>query len=228
MGHNDARGFRQWVTVGRHVKKGERGFPILAPLVRKAERKTDDGDSESHTYVYGFRHVMVFGFSQTDGEPLPVDTEVEQFLDSLPVIEVARAWGISVEAFNGEDANCLGKYRADGHIALGVKNLSTWRHELCHAADHRNVGALKNGQHLDQEVVAELGGAILLEALGFEQEADRGGAWEYIQSYCAKANVDPVGVCCQMLSRTCNAVALILTAAEELAKANNETAPAMA
>ena len=34
-GHDDARGFRQWQDVSRHVKKGEHGFPILCPCMVK-------------------------------------------------------------------------------------------------------------------------------------------------------------------------------------------------
>src|SRR5689334_12086344 len=34
-GYDDARGFRQWEEVGRHVNKGERGFPILVPCTVK-------------------------------------------------------------------------------------------------------------------------------------------------------------------------------------------------
>ncbi len=30
----DARGFRQWQQVGRHVKKGSKAFYILAPLLK--------------------------------------------------------------------------------------------------------------------------------------------------------------------------------------------------
>ena len=30
-GHFDARGFRQWKTVGRYVKAGQRAFHILVP-----------------------------------------------------------------------------------------------------------------------------------------------------------------------------------------------------
>jgi antirestriction protein ArdC len=217
MGHDDARGYRQWEAVGRHVKKGEKSFPILAPLTRKYERQADDGTTEEGAYCYGFKTVPVFGLSQTEGKPLPGDVEAQQFIDSLPVIEVARAWRISVQLFDGEGASCLGKYRADGHIALGVRNRSTWAHELIHAADHRNVGTLKSGQHLDQETVAELGGAALLEALGLESDADRGRAWAYILAYCSRENVDPITICCQLLNRVCAAVALVLATADELA-----------
>src|SRR5690349_12380838 len=42
-GTADARGFRQWQQVGRQVKKGEKAFYILAPLVKK---KTDEETGE--------------------------------------------------------------------------------------------------------------------------------------------------------------------------------------
>jgi hypothetical protein len=41
-GHSDARGYRQWEAVGRHVKKGERSFSILVPLTRAIEQKDPD------------------------------------------------------------------------------------------------------------------------------------------------------------------------------------------
>jgi hypothetical protein len=70
---------------------------------------------------------------------------------------------------------------------------------LCHAADDRNGTITKgHGQKLDNEVVAELGGAILLECLGYSDDSDRGGCWEYIRGYCAKHNKDTLGVCQQL------------------------------
>ena len=42
------------------------------------------------------------------------------------------------------------------------------------------------GQDLSNEVVAEFGGAILLECLGHTVESDRGGAYRYIRAYCGK------------------------------------------
>lgn len=217
-GHSDARGYRQWQAVGRHVKKGERAFQILVPLARKIEGHDEKtGEIVERMAVYGFKSAAVFGLAQTEGEPLAdPDPEVTAWLETLPLLEVARSWGLSVDAFNGEGARCLGKYRHRQSIALGVKNLSTWAHELCHAADDRNVGGLKGGQHLDQEVVAELGGAVLLETLGFETESDRGGCWDYVRSYAAAGKVEPIAVCQQLLTRTCQAVSLILDSAETL------------
>ena len=70
----------------------------------------------------------------------------------------------------------LGQYRHGTGIALGVENLSTWCHELVHAADDRN-GKLR-GKKVRKETVAELGGAVLLSILGYENKTDLGGCWE--------------------------------------------------
>ncbi|HRT22447.1 MAG TPA: hypothetical protein P5318_20230, partial [Candidatus Hydrogenedentes bacterium] len=88
-----------------------------------------------------------------------------------------------------------------------------------------------SGQHLDQEIVAELGGAVLLTVLGHETEADLGGVWVYIKGYCEREHKAPIAVCQRLLERICNAVALILDTAETLkheTETETETAPAAA
>jgi hypothetical protein len=57
--------------------------------------------------------------------------------------------------------------------------------------------------------VAELGGAILLEALGFEQDADRGGCYKYVAGYASNTGIEPVQACMDVLKRTCEAVNLL-------------------
>ena len=52
--------------MGRYVRKGERGIPILAPVIVKA-----DEDGVEDRKLVGFRVAYVFDESQTDGEPLP-------------------------------------------------------------------------------------------------------------------------------------------------------------
>ena len=111
------------------------------------------------------------------------------------------------------DTGCLSEIGG----ALGVENLSTWAHELVHAADDR-LGQLKErGQHWRSETVAELGGAVLLEVLGYETDSDRGGCWEYVTAYATDAGIEPVTACQRVLKRMCEAVALILDTAETLA-----------
>lgn len=216
LGHHDARGFRQWQEVGRHVRKGERAFHILAPSLRKAEFAGDEPQDEPELVVAGFVCVPVFGYSQTEGEPLPGAEEQAAFLSALPLVEVARSWGLQVSTFAAEGSGTLGYYRPGQGIAVSVENLSTWAHELVHAADDRRGTLVRGrGQKLSNEVVAEFGAAILLECLG-HAESDRGGAYAYIQSYCREHEADLLTTCTDLLDRACAAVALLLDTTQEL------------
>ncbi len=167
--------------------------------------------------LYGFKHAIVFGLAQTDGEPLPPpDPTVTGWIESLPLLDVAREWGLSVEAYNGRQGAALGKYRRGQSVVLGVENLSTWAHEMIHAADDRLGSLTELRQHWRSETVAELGGATLLTVLGLDADADLGGCWEYVERYAADAGIEPVSACQRVLKRTCDAVALILDTAETL------------
>lgn len=227
-GHGDARGFRQWEQVGRHVRKGQHGFPILVPCTKRFESTdAETGEKAERTAVYGFKATIVFGLAQTDGAELPpTDPAAAAWIESLPLLDVAREWGLSVETYNGRAGASLGRYRHGEGIALGVENLSTWCHELCHAADDRLGQLTERGQNWRSETVAELGGAIVLEILGHEADADRGGCWEYVSAYARDAGLDPLVACQRALKRTCDAVALMLSTAEQLNTATAETAAA--
>jgi hypothetical protein len=219
-GHPDARGFRQWQEIGRQVRKGERAFRILAPCVCKAkEDDPDNGISEGDPVLRGFRPVAVFGYGQTEGDPIPEYEEADEFLEALPLIEVAHTWDIQVLTFTAGASGKLGFFsESSNRIGVGVYNASTWCHELIHAADARR-GSIspRPGQQLDNEVVAELGGAVLLECLGQTVDSDRGGAFQYIERYAEKHKRTVLDVCSELLDRTCACVALILETAEELA-----------
>jgi hypothetical protein len=66
-GTGDARGFRQWNEVGRHVKRGAKSLTILAPRYVK---QTAEEDEESEPVLVGFLAVPVFRVEDTEGEPL--------------------------------------------------------------------------------------------------------------------------------------------------------------
>jgi len=214
-GHDDARGFRQWEEVGRHVKKGERGFPILIPChVKRQEENQETGQKEERMVLVGFKHCIVFGYGQTEGEELPGNEWARQFIDALPLIDVVKRWGLTVQTYNGSTRAPLGKYRfstGNRAIALGVENLATWAHELMHAADDRLGNLTEHGQHWRSETVAELGGAILLTCLGLEKDAAAGGCGEYVQAYARDAGLEPATACQRVLKRACAAVALVLS-----------------
>src|SRR4029079_18995591 len=73
FGHSDARGFQQWKEAARSVRKGETACYILAPTFRKVEAEGDD--EEPARALSGFVTVPVFGYLQTDGEPLDYEPE---------------------------------------------------------------------------------------------------------------------------------------------------------
>ena len=218
-GTADARGIKQWNSVGRKVKKGCHAVWILAPCTKKIKDKNEQGEETLHQILYGFRSVPVFAVEDTKGEALPErDEHYDSWVKTLPLMEVAEAWSINVGTYSHGSGNPLGYYSyantGNQAIMLGVENNSTWAHELIHAADHK-VSDLK-GDKWHKEIVAELGGAILLECLGMPHDADLGGAFDYIQRYAQTAKKDTVKACIEVLDRTCNCVALILDTADQL------------
>jgi hypothetical protein len=223
--HDDARSYLDWQSVGRQVRKGERSFHILEPCKKKImDADPDTGQERERMAVYGFRAGARFGLEQTDVTDADEwakhngrDHEADRFLDALPFASVARSWNLSVRSFNGRPGSALGRYRRGESIAIGVENVSTWAHELVHAADDR-LGALQErGQHWRSETVAELGGAVLLSCIGQDNHADLGGCWDYIQSYARENGKDPANAAMSILGRLCKAVALILETADGLA-----------
>lgn len=225
-GYADAMGYGAkdkssgWLSVGRQVRKGEKSTAILAPCVRKIDDPKADGGKRS--VIFGFRSASVFGIEQTDvcdadlwAKHSKGNEDAEQFLADLPLADVAKGWDLTLQAYSGRQASALGWYRHGSAIALGVENLATWAHELVHAADDRNGKLVERGQHWRSETVAELGGAILMMVMGYETEADLGGAWDYISKYAATAKIEPVKACMDVLKRTCEAVSMILEAASD-------------
>jgi len=77
-------GYRTWTTLGRFVRRGEKGIFILAPMVGKrstqdvaTDEASDDASTEGQRTLYGFRGVYVFDITQTEGKELPTIAEVQ-------------------------------------------------------------------------------------------------------------------------------------------------------
>ncbi len=226
-GTTDARGFKQWQEVGRNVKKGTKAIWILAPLVGKTKDK-DTG--EDKPVVYGFRSIPVFKYEDTQGEALikPESDKYADWISELPLIDVANSWGITVDACTHHQGQALGSYRFGGSgkgIVLATENLSTWAHEMIHASDDK-VHGLNKRDRATGEIIAELGSAVLLTCLGFEYEADLGGAYDYIRSWSMRKTgeaVDSVKAkhmtikrCSEVLKETCECVDAILCEAQRI------------
>lgn len=61
-------GYRKWQTLGRQVRKGEKGIWIISPM--PITQKAESPDDEDKTLTL-FKAATVFDISQTDGEDLP-------------------------------------------------------------------------------------------------------------------------------------------------------------
>src|SRR5260370_37092606 len=80
-------GIRTWNSLGRFVKRGEKGILILAPMIGRkkptdaiateVESENSADERKPQQQLYGFRAVYVFDLSQTEGKELPILTDVE-------------------------------------------------------------------------------------------------------------------------------------------------------
>ena len=203
-GTNDARGFRQWQEVGRHVKKGSKAFTILAP--RFIKKDTED-EEETKTILVGFLAIPVFRVEDTEGKPLDYQ-KIE--LPELPLMEVAKEWGISVRAIPG-NYRYFGYFSQDRReIALATEEECVFFHELVHAAHQRVLGELKRGQDWKQEIVAELGAAVLSKVVG-KTSKHLGNSYRYIEQYAKSANLIPWQGCVKVMSDTEKVLNLIMS-----------------
>lgn len=141
-------GFNRWKSLGRFVKKGEKGIAIFAPCKYRTKVETDDGDEATLQQIRGFRVVHVFDISQTEGDDLPdldavrpklLDADVpEGIWDALVAQANSAGFEVIRNRRGSENGFCdfLNKQigvRPDVAPAQAVKTLI---HELGHALLH--------------------------------------------------------------------------------------------
>jgi len=135
-GTDDARGYRQWEAVGRHVKKGAKAFYILAPLTRTVEETDPEtGEKRERVIVRGFKTVPVFRLEDTEGARVTYPDLAPPTLP--PLAEIAQAWGYRI-TYGPGDGRCYGWTSAGAReIHLMTTDRVVYWHELGHAADAR-------------------------------------------------------------------------------------------
>lgn len=201
----DARGFKQWKSAGRSVKKGSRAFYILAPLTFKVE--LDDGTSEYR--VRGFREIPVFRVEDTEGDELDYSAPE---LPDLPLADVAERFGLTVRA-NFFDGYALGWFRPDADlIQLHTDEVKVWFHELAHAAHLRAIGeeAFRSNGYSKNEVVAETTALTLALMFGRSWELESGSSHRYITRYAADEKKEPIDAVFAVIGEVEKTLRLIL------------------
>ena len=173
-------GFNRWKSLGRFVKKGEKGIAIFAPCKYKTKIETEHGDETTVQQVRGFRVVHVFDISQTEGEGLPdLDAVRPKLLDGAAPEGIwdalaSHATSIGYEVIRhqrgSENGYCdfLNKQIAVRPEASGAQAVKTLIHELGHALLHAE-GPVASREVAEVEV--ESVAFIVCDALGLDSGA---------------------------------------------------------
>lgn len=203
-GTEDARGFRQWNQVNRYVKKGSKAIYILAPLIiQKTVTDVSAGEEKVRTIIKGFRTVPVFPLEATEGEDLPA--YFYEPPDRPPLYEVARQFGV-VDYLPRQGPE-LGATSLIGSVKLYSHDVDVFFHELGHQA-HGRITPLKAGQHMNQELIAEMVSCILCEMYGYTGYLWHG--WEYIKDYAGNESGKALSALVLVLGEVEKVVNLIL------------------
>lgn len=131
-------GFQKWRTLNRYVRKGEKGIPILAPIIVQE----DPDDPNSRQVLRGFKVVYVFDVSQTDGEPLPEPpnwkSPEQNAILSGSLVGFANSKGITVtvKKLSGDIQGVSKGGTIELDPSAGTKTLI---HEIAHELMHRDA-----------------------------------------------------------------------------------------
>jgi antirestriction protein ArdC len=186
-------GFKTWQSMGRHVRKGEKGIAILAPIVRKVDDTPSEGTHEDTIArrVVGFRTVYVFDVAQTDGDALPeapisLPTGGNQE-DYMKLQDLAHKEGLSVTIEDMSAGKNGELNRASKVITLGTHlfqtgtpaaRIKTLTHELAHWYD-LSADTASYDRH-EAEIVAEAVAYVVGQRLGLDTSSYSAG---YVASW---------------------------------------------
>ena len=173
----DARGYKQWEQVGRHIRKGEKAFYIFGPLTKKLHDEVTD---EDEVIITGFKQIPVFRYEDTEGKEVIhhdyTPEEVPPFLDAAEKLGITVQWKPVHKA-------AYGYYRPwDKSITLCSQDYIVYFHELAHAV-HDTIEPLSRVDKKKAEIVAELTAAVLAEMQGVEGYEQQ--SYKYIRNYVA-------------------------------------------
>jgi antirestriction protein ArdC len=185
-------GYHTWRDLGRHVKTGEKGIMIFAPILTKERQTAPPAPNHDQTAtkkddvsrVAGFRTAFVFDVEQTEGKELPqfakTTGDPKEFADKLKAL-VAKQ-GISLE-YDKSIAPAYGvSYGEKIRIIPGMQpaeEFSVLVHELAHEMLHHN----KDGSRLPkvfEETQAEAVAYVVSRGVGLQTNS---AAADYISLY---------------------------------------------
>ncbi len=171
-------GVRTWNSLGRFVKRGEKGILILAPMIGRKRKQEDEATGETEeeknpqAQLYGFRAVYVFDISQTEGRDLPTLTTVQGDVSGHRerLFKFVEAQGIEL-SFSERIAPAKGLSHG-GKITLlsgmqPAEEFATLVHEIGHEMLHRGDRRTLTTKQV-RETEAEAVAFVVCNAVGLE------------------------------------------------------------
>ena len=184
-------GYRAWQSLGRHVKKGEKGIMILAPVLRKRTEATSKPDTTDESRaVATYRPVYVWDEQQTAGEDLPEIGRVtgypRVYLERLETF--VRANGTTLD-YSADIAPAKG-LAEKGKITLlpgqsPAETFSVLVHELAHLTLHQSARRAETTKRI-RETEAEAVAFVVCQAIGLETGS---ASADYVALYGGDAQV---------------------------------------
>jgi len=181
-------GLRQWNRLGRHVRAGEKGIMILAPMaVWKRSDLATEPASEDETCeserddtrekITLFKPVYVFDVSQTEGTELPKLLDASGDADaSLPALqEAVREAGITLEILDHVPGSASAHGASYGGRIIIRNDLDppeafrTLTHEYAHELLHwPKNGSSKESDKTIRETEADATAFVVCRHFGIE------------------------------------------------------------
>jgi hypothetical protein len=192
---SNVAGIRTWNSLGRFVKRGEKGILILAPMVGKKRTQnegaepTEDAKSTEST-LFGFRAVYVFDITQTEGKELPTLNEVEGDVSGYRERLVLFVASRGIELNYSERIGPAKGLSHGGKITLllgmqPAEEFSTLVHEIGHEMLHRgNRRTLTTKQVRETE--AEAVAFVVCQSVGLKTGT---ASADYVQLWHGDANL---------------------------------------
>jgi hypothetical protein len=228
-------GIRTWNELGRFVKRGEKGIPILAPMLGHRRRKDEadqnydaDDNAKPQPVLIGFRVVHVFDVEQTAGQDLPefghsISGEVgrhrDRLIDFLAQQNIALEYNENIApalgvSYGGKIAILPGQSPAEDLVCL----VHETAHELLHKSDRRTM-TTATVRETEAEAVAFIVGQAI------DLEMGRASS-DYIQMYAGNAAL--LAESLEVIQRTSAVILDALMAEESVSQVSASPAQAIA
>lgn len=193
--------YKQWASIGAHVRKGERGTHCVkwTRVVDRDDEDLDEHDQRTRLIPRGF---VVFNASQVDGwepETRP-DSDIdpiahaEEFFDALGA-DVRHDPG---RAFYNRSEDCIGLPRI-GQFDDAERYYSTLAHEHVHWTGHSSrldrerSARFGSESYAFEELIAELGAAFVCAVLGISSHP-RDDHAQYLAAWAQVLRGDPAAI----------------------------------